>query len=123
MRTLPSHGLLAVLLGLALAVPSRADKADVDKLNKKVDSFSLKTAQDKTFSLADLKEKKAIVEANSKKRKEIQAEIGKLNKEREKFIADEQAKQKEKSKTESLDTAVIKAVREQAAKKEFKFEK
>src|SRR3954465_3813710 len=61
MRTLPSHGLLAVLLGLALAVPPRSDKADVDKLNKKVDSFTLKTADDKTFSLADLKDKKAVV--------------------------------------------------------------
>jgi hypothetical protein len=70
-----------------------------------------------------LEEKKAIVEANAKKRKEIQTEIQKLSAERDKFIAAEQAKQKEKSKTETLDTAVIKAVREQAAKKAFEFEK
>ena len=44
------HGLLVVLIALALAGPSRADKADVDKLNKKID-FSLKTADDKTFRL------------------------------------------------------------------------
>src|SRR5262249_26226724 len=61
MRMLPSHGLFAVLIALALAVPSRADKADVDKLNKKVDSFSLQTADDKTFSLADLKAQMALV--------------------------------------------------------------
>src|SRR3954453_19714875 len=61
MRMLPSPGLFAVLTALALVAPSRADKADVDKLNKKVDPFSLKTADDKTFSLADLKEKKAVV--------------------------------------------------------------
>jgi hypothetical protein len=70
-----------------------------------------------------VEEKKAIVESNAKKRKEIQAEIQKLNIEREKFIAAEQAKQKNKSKTESLDTAVIRSVREQAAKKDFKFGK
>ncbi len=75
------------------------------------------------FKGKSLEEKKAIVEANAKKRKEIQSEIQKLNAEREKFIVAEQAKQKEKDKTETLDTAVIKAVREQAAKKEFKFEK
>jgi hypothetical protein len=92
--------------------------------------------RDKEFKLEDLKdedlpaefkgksleEKKAIVEANAKKRTELQEQIQKLNLEREKFIAAEQAKQKG-SKTETLDTAVIKAVREQAAKKEFKFEK
>jgi thiol-disulfide isomerase/thioredoxin len=55
------HGLLAVLIALALAAPSRAaDKADVDKLNKKID-FSLKTADDKTFDLAQLKDRKAVV--------------------------------------------------------------
>jgi hypothetical protein len=74
------------------------------------------------FKGKSLEEKKAIVEANAKKRTELQEQIQKLNLEREKFIAAEQAKQKG-SKTETLDTAVIKAVREQAAKKEFKFEK
>jgi hypothetical protein len=69
-----------------------------------------------------LEQKKEVVEANAKKRKELQAEIQKLNVEREKFIAAEQAKQTG-SKADTLDTAVIKAVREQAAKKEFKFEK
>jgi len=70
-----------------------------------------------------LEERKAYVEAQSKKRKEIQAEIKKLSEERQKFLADHEAKEREKNKNESLDTAVIKAVRQQAEKREFKFEK
>jgi hypothetical protein len=69
-----------------------------------------------------LEEKKAYVEEQAKKRKELQDEVKKLSAEREKYIAAEQAKQKD-AKGDTLDTAVVKAVREQAAKKEFKFEK
>jgi hypothetical protein len=70
-------------------------------------------------------EKKAYVDSQRKKREEIQAEIQKVSAERKKYIADEEAKlaKQSGSKAETLDTAVIKAVREQAAKKEFKFEK
>ena len=61
MKILPFHGLFALLAALALCVPARADEANVDKLNKKIDNFSLKTAGEQTFSLAELKDKKAVV--------------------------------------------------------------
>src|SRR4051794_23205176 len=47
-----------------LVAPTRADipeKPDVDKLNKKIDDFSLKTGDGKTWPLSDLKGKKAVV--------------------------------------------------------------
>src|SRR5439155_4268965 len=53
-----------VLLAVLAVAPARADKpapADVDKLNKKIDSFTLKDSAGKPFALADLKSKKAIV--------------------------------------------------------------
>src|SRR6185437_2191379 len=54
---------LAVVAGsLLLAGNLLADKsADVDKLNKKIDSFTLKDAAGKPFSLASFKGKKAVV--------------------------------------------------------------
>ena len=56
------RNLSAGLVLLSLAVPSfAADTADVDKLNKKVEAFTLKTADQKAFALADLKDKKAVV--------------------------------------------------------------
>src|ERR1051325_4354813 len=53
-------GLAAVVVGL-LAGVVRADEATVDKLNKKIDNFTLTDAQGKTFSLYDLKDRKAVV--------------------------------------------------------------
>lgn len=56
-------GLLAatVVCGLWLTA-TRADKPeDVDKLNKKIDPFTLSFADDKAWSLATLKDKKAVV--------------------------------------------------------------
>jgi hypothetical protein len=69
-----------------------------------------------------LDEKKAYVEAQCQKRKELQEEIKMLSAQRQKHIAEVTAKE-QKGKADTLDTAVVNAVREQAAKKEFKFEK
>src|SRR5262245_53453804 len=58
---------LALFAGLALATPGNAEKASkptpvpVDKLNKKIDSFSLTDAAGKVVSLAGLKDSKLVV--------------------------------------------------------------
>lgn len=64
-------------------------------------------------------ERKGFIEAKSKERSELQAKIQKLNSEREKYIA---AQQKQNVGTNTLDAVVTTAVREQAAKRAFKFE-
>lgn len=64
-------------------------------------------------------ERKEFVEKKSKERSELQTKIQKLNSEREKFVA---AQMKQSSATNTLDVVVTTAVREQAAKRQFKFE-
>jgi hypothetical protein len=64
-------------------------------------------------------ERKKYVEAKAKERAEMQAKIGELNREREKYIA---ARMKEMAGPNTLDAVVISAVREQSAKQNFKFE-
>ncbi|MBN1498579.1 MAG: VWA domain-containing protein [Spirochaetes bacterium] len=66
------------------------------------------------------KERKAYVEKMDKKRTEIQARIKKLSDEREKYIAKERAANAGKN---TLDEAVLGAVREQANKKNYNFSK
>ena len=61
-----------------------------------------------------------FVAEKQKERDEIQGELKKLTAEREQFVA---TKQKEQSKDRRLDQAVTSAVREQAARKAFVFEK
>jgi len=89
--------------------------------------------KEKDFKLAEVKaeqlpaemkkmtadERKAYVETRSKERTEMQAKIQELNKEREKYVA---ARMKEIVGTNTLDAVVISAVREQSAKRNFKFE-
>jgi hypothetical protein len=67
-----------------------------------------------------LEEKKRYIEEKAKERERLQAEIKKQNAEREKYIAEEMKKLGEKE--DSFGAALIKAVREQAEKKNFKFE-
>ena len=57
-------------------------------------------------------ERKIYLEQKAGERVKLQAEIKVLNEEREKFVA---AKRKESGKTQTLDTAIASAVREQAA--------
>ena len=90
-------------------------------------------AKDKNFEIAKLKteelpaemqkmnaeERKAFIEKNSKERAELQAKINQLNREREKYVAQ---RMKEVAGTNTLDAVVISAVREQSAKRNFKFE-
>ena len=90
-------------------------------------------AKDRNFEISKLKteelpvamqkmdsaERKAFVEKNSQERAELQAKINQLNREREKYVAQ---RMKEATGTNTLDAAVITAVREQSAKRNFKFE-
>jgi hypothetical protein len=66
-----------------------------------------------------VEERKTYVETKSKERAEMQAKIQALNQEREKYVA---ARMKEVAGTNTLDAVVISAVREQSAKRNFKFE-
>jgi hypothetical protein len=65
------------------------------------------------------KEREAYVEKKSSERIELQAKISKLNEERRKYVADEQ---KKLSGDNTLDKAVIDAVRKEATKKGYQFE-
>jgi hypothetical protein len=90
-------------------------------------------AKSKEFKLAEVKkeelpaemqkmtetERKEFVEQKAKERAGLQAKIQTLNTEREKYVA---AQQKQSAGTNTLDVVVTTAVREQAAKRAFKFE-
>ena len=64
-------------------------------------------------------ERKAYVEKNAKERSELQTKINQLNREREQYVA---RKMKEVAGTNTLDSVMISAIREQSAKRNFKFE-
>lgn len=63
-------------------------------------------------------ERKKYVENMIKKREEIQNKILKLNEQRNKYLAD---KRKEKSDKSTLDSAIIKIIKDQAKKKNYQF--
>jgi hypothetical protein len=67
-----------------------------------------------------IKEKKEYIGKLKKEREEIQKNIQQLKKERDKYVAE---KRKKMAGENTLDTAMITAIREQAKKKNFKFEK
>ena len=89
----------------------KEQKADVSKLKAE----ELPAEMQKL----SVEERKTYVETKSKERAEMQAKIQELNKEREKYVA---ARMKEVAGTNTLDGVVISAVREQSAKRNFKFE-
>ena len=64
-------------------------------------------------------ERAAYIEKNARERSELQAKINQLNAEREKYVAQ---KLKEGSGKNTLDAAMISAIREQGQKRNFKFE-
>lgn len=66
------------------------------------------------------KERKAYVEAKTKRRDEMQQKIQQLNERRKKYIAEQMKKLQKEGGT--LGSAVIKAVRDQAKEKNFTFE-
>jgi hypothetical protein len=66
-------------------------------------------------------EREAYVAGKAKEREELQKKINALNAERTKFVAAEAKKKSESGKADSLDSAMIKAAEEQAAKNNFSF--
>ncbi len=68
-----------------------------------------------------LEERKEYIETQLKERRKIQKEIQELNKERKKYVAEEMKKLADKG-GDTLGASITKAVREQAAKKDFKFD-
>ena len=64
-------------------------------------------------------ERKTFIEKNARERTELQIKINQLNSEREKYVAQ---RMKEVTGTNTLDAVVISAVREQSAKRNFRFE-
>jgi hypothetical protein len=64
-------------------------------------------------------ERKAYIEKNAKERADLQTKINQLNSDREKYLAQ---RMKEVAGTDTLDAVVISAVREQSARRNFKFE-
>jgi len=87
-------------------------KVDVEKLDEK----SLPEEMKKMSK----EERKQYIEKKKKERADIQAKINRLREERDKYVA-EQRKKEAGDKT--LDQAMIDAIRTQAEKKKFKFEK
>ena len=63
-------------------------------------------------------ERKRYVDKIIKKRSDIQKKINTLNEDRRKYVEKEMKKQ---SKNNTLDAAIINAVRDQAGKKNYKF--
>jgi hypothetical protein len=90
------------------------------KKEKKLDVAALEEAQlpEEMKKMAP-KEREAYVEKKSKERETLQASISKLNDDRRKYVA---AEQKKLSLDNSLDKAIIDAVRKEATKKGYAFE-
>ncbi len=76
--------------------------------------------QDLPAELKSLKpeERQGYLDQKAAEREKIQAQIKKLNQERQQYVAE---KNKENGQEDTLDKAIVKAVREQAAKKEITF--
>ncbi|WP_339733184.1 VWA domain-containing protein [uncultured Gimesia sp.] len=68
------------------------------------------------------KERTALISEKQKERKEIQLQIQELTKKRSLFIKEAMKKQKNQSKDNTFDAAVIRAIRVQAQKKKFQFQ-
>lgn len=90
------------------------------KDNKKLLEVPNKQLPEHMRKMTD-KEKIEYVQAQAKKRAEIQQKIQGLNEERKKHIAAEMKRQ-QRAGDKTLGSAVIQAIRDQAKKKDFKFE-
>jgi hypothetical protein len=88
------------------------------------DKLELEKMEDKELPEAMRKmtaeERKAYVEARAKERAQVQEKIQQLNEQRKKYVAEEMKKRQKKGAT--LGSAIIQAVREQAARKNLVLE-
>ena len=97
--------------GWDLVDAAKNKRVEVDKLEKEQ-----LPAEMKNMSAA---ERKDYVDKMMKKRDDTQKKINQLNEDRRKYVANEMKKQ---SKTNTLDTAIINSIRDQAARKNYKFQ-
>jgi hypothetical protein len=67
-------------------------------------------------------ERKAYIEKKQAERKKIQEEIKELNDKRNAFIAEERKKEATTNPADTLDAALIKSIRDQAAKRKYQFD-
>jgi hypothetical protein len=89
--------------------------------NEKVELSQVKAEElPENMRKMSVEEKKAYVQSRQKERADIQAKVQQLNEQRKKYVAAEMTKQQKEGQT--LGSAVIQAVREQAQKRDFKFE-
>ena len=89
--------------------------------NKKIDITKIKEEHlPENMKKMTMEERKKYVQSKVDERKKIQESINKLNVERRKYI-DEKRKEMAANGDETLDSAMLKSVHQQAAKKNFKF--
>jgi hypothetical protein len=89
--------------------------------NQKVELAEVKAEElPENMRKMSVEEKKAYVQSKQKERADIQARIQRLNEQRKTYVDAEMKKQQKGGQT--LGSAVIQAVREQAQKRNFKFE-
>jgi hypothetical protein len=94
----------------------------VDALNNNTVELESIKAEDLPEEMKDMttEQRQAYVQTRQKERTEIQKKIQKLNAQRSKYVADEMKKLQGRQNT--LGSAVIQAVRDQAVKRNFKFQ-
>jgi len=93
----------------------RDGKVDLDKLDAKDLPEAMQTLAPR--------ERRAYVEQQGAKRAEIQAKIKALNEDRVKYVAVKEKENTNATGTDTLDSAIVKAVREQIAEKGFEMKK
>lgn len=93
----------------------RDGKVDLDKLDAKDLPEAMQTLAPR--------ERRAYVEQQGAKRAEIQAKIKALNEDRVKYVAVKEMETTTATGTDTLDSAIVKAVREQIAEKGFEMKK
>ena len=94
----------------------------VDALEHKTVKFEDMEAEDLPENMRKMtvEERKAYIETKAKQRTEVQQKIQQLNEQRKKYVAGEMKKRH--SQGDTLGSAIIQAVSEQARKKNFKIE-
>jgi len=97
------------------------DLVDAEKNGVKVEDIKKEELPENMRKMS-MKERKAFVKAQSAKRAAVQKKIQKLNAERKKFVADKRKELAKSNEKDTLDQAMIKSAREQAKKKNFKFD-
>lgn len=130
-QSLQDRNAMALAPASGAVVQRAVTKASANYQNASWDLVD--AAKDTSFKLEEVKpadlpaemqkmteaERKEFIEKKARDRAELQAKIQTLNAEREKYVA---AQMKQNAATNTLDVVVTTAVREQAAKRSFKFE-